>query len=207
MAVRGGDGDADLQAALTFEAGGPIETAPETWGEPIAAAIGLALRSARAITPIGQLLIRAEPETAATAAGLGQISSRDYRRLQQIGGQYEIAGAQPNEGLAWSDRAQMIAERCLPTQGSRDYRAWGTGTQLWPALQLAEMPEPDACSICMEDFTDVLPSGSWTSRAPSGLFACNHAVCRGCDWDIQNAANPKCPLCRQPRVQRTRTRP
>ena len=162
---------------------------------------------ARNAIPQNQLVIRATPDVAAAAAGLTPLSSRDYRRLQQIGGHYAITGAQPYEGLAWADRAHTIAERCLPAQGGAAHRTWGAGAQRWPNLQLAGMPDPDTCSICTEDLSDVLPNAAWTSRAPSGLFACDHAVCRGCDWDIQNSQNTRCPLCRQPRTQRVRTRP
>ena len=207
VAIAGGDGDEDAQAALSFEEGGPVEMMPERWGDLRTAAIGHALRTAREQVPNAQLAIRTEPAIAAIAAGLGDLSERDYRRLQAVGGAYTTAGAQPHEGLPWSDRAHMIAKLCLPAQGSATHRTWGTGAQRWPALQIAKAPDPDTCSVCMDDFTDVLPSGAWTSRSPAGLFVCNHAVCRGCDWDIQNGMNPSCPLCRQPRAHRVRTRP
>ena len=115
--MNGGDGHDDAQATLTFEAGGPIELAPDRWSDVTAAAIGITLRMARDAIPQSQLVIRATPDVAAAAAGLAPLSSRDYRRLQQIGGHYAITGAQPYEGLAWADRAHTIAERCLPAPG------------------------------------------------------------------------------------------
>ena len=64
----------------------------------------------------------------------------------------------------------------------------------------AAPPDPlwtgEDCSVCMETFSSPWPARDARSRAPPYRWHCPHAVCRGCDADIQHAANTKCPLCR-----------
>ena len=80
------------------------------------------------------------------------------------------------------------------------------------AAQGFDPPEhPDAsCPVCFEDFSSVLPTPDELSRSPPGRWACgnanpllNHAVCRGCDADLQSRLRPaqrRCPICRSARV-------
>ena len=67
----------------------------------------------------------------------------------------------------------------------------------------------DTCCICFEDFNQMLPGPENLGLTPTaqGHFSCNHAVCRQCDRMLQRHANPRCPLCRQPRAHWLTLRP
>ena len=220
VAVQGGDGLTDDHAALVFEAAGPTDRTTGNWGCDLTAAIGRALQAAQAAAPMAPVVLRADGPIARTAAGLGDCSERDYRRLQQILTHLYVAGSECDAGLPWADRALALARLCLPTNGAP--RTWGVAGQTWPALPQAAPPAQTTCPVCLEDLTDPLPTAQWTSQAPVGLggptylYACSHAVCRRCDLRLQHPVQlapggpltvQSCPLCRSPRARRTRTQP
>ena len=74
-------------------------------------------------------------------------------------------------------------------------------------LPRAQAPTDDACSVCLEDFPDPLPMGDVASPAAAGRFRCRHSVCQKCDARLQRHADPRCPLCRAPRMQWVPQRP
>ena len=106
-----------------------------------------------------------------------------------------LSTADAYDDLPWADRAAAIAALCLP--GKR----WGNVAQLHAALPPAEAPDIDECSVCYDQFEDTLPRPGGCVPAATGMFACSHVLCRTCDRAVQQLQNPRCPLCRQPRVR------
>ena len=102
------------------------------------------------------------------------------------GGALYLAGYDPDRRHAWGERCAALAA--------------GVGE--------AAPDHPDrACPVCLEDFSDVLPTPDQASRAPPGRWACpnanlllRHALCRGCDADVQGRPRNRCPICRSDRV-------
>ena len=204
VGVDGGDGLYDDPCApalppgphVAFEAGAAHEV-----GAPFAVLLVTVaqeldrLLSARPPTPVS---IRAPPELAAALAGL--TSTPAYPQVRRCLDRARaraplwLSGAAAHSGLPWADRAAAIATLCLPDM------VFGS---VGPALALrphAPMPAPDECCVCYGDFSEPLPSAAMDSPALAGRFACQHALCRACDLDLQRRPSAeRCPLCRQPR--------
>jgi hypothetical protein len=94
---------------------------------------------------------------------------------------------------------------------TRHRNAWGERVAALADAEGFPPPEnPDAaCPVCFEDFSSDLPTPDEASRSPPGRWACpgqprlRHAVCRGCDADLQSrprAAQRRCPICRSARA-------
>ncbi len=99
---------------------------------------------------------------------------------------------------AWGERATALAEH----GGLEGF--WGD----LPATLVAARPRAphglswatDDCPVCYEAYSDAWPSPDPLARAPVGRWTCRaHAICRGCDYAVQQSANDKCPLCRAAR--------
>ena len=200
----------DGGSVLVSEAAGPLLVSPSDtpWEGATAhllstASIVAAIEALHALNsthPSSPILFRAPGEMAAAVAGLG--TSRDdavYCRLRRMIASSQrhvwLTGARLLAAHPWADRAYAIARIC--TGGG----VWGGHSARWARHPRQPAPRIDmTCAVCTDDFSDALPSPSLSARAPAGLFDCDHAVCRGCDWDLQRRGIDRCPLCRQPRV-------
>ena len=135
---------------------------------------------------------------ASELAGLG--ATHEYGPIRGIWARLRAQGhawltaAAAHEGIAWADRALSVARLCLPD------KTWGAVGADLAANPTATIPDPDACSVCYEDFDEMLPAAQGTTPTAAGRFACPHSLCRACDLAIQNGPNPRCPICRQPRT-------
>ena len=76
----------------------------------------------------------------------------------------------------------------------------------WAAVPIAPplvSHDPDTCAICLEDYSDRLPTHDATSRSmPGHWITCAHCVCRAC---IGRMGGVRCPICRALRVRPTLT--
>ena len=114
------------------------------------------------------------------------VCERWHELFALSGGALFIAGYDSTRRHAWGERAFALAS----------------------AVGCAAPDNPDAtCPVCLDTFADGLPTPAPEARAPPGRWACpsanvrlRHAVCRGCDADIQSRQQSKCPICRSDRV-------
>jgi len=199
VGVARGDGAYDDGGQLAFEAGGTANSAlPHTVTH--AALTELAhILSARRAAPI---TLRATTQLAAAAVGVDTTDGslelypliRRLRDSLSPQARCSISESAPHSHFPWADRALTIATICKPG------RHWGTVSAAQGALPAAVAPTPDSCAVCLEDFEDMLPSGSLASRAVTGLYACSHATCRRCDHALQRMHPARCPMCRAPRT-------
>ena len=184
--------------SLAFEAGG-TNNPPQTVVETVAEELSRLLLA----QPAAPATIRAPKPLAQALAGLTQLNSfsyiqRHWAAVTQRAPLWLAGAPQERQGFPWVDRAQAIAHACLPGL------AWGSAGPKWSHLPRAAYPDDDDCCICLNPLADTLPSGSWRSRAASGMFECTHAVCRACDLTAffrthRRGAGAPCPMCRQPR--------
>ena len=134
-----------------------------------------------------------------TLAGIdGSMAYDAIRRVWETTRQTRdcwLSTATVHTDLPWADRADSLAHLCLGG------KTWGDTDPAQAALPRADLPAHDMCCVCLEDYDDPLPAAAGITPTAEGLFACRHVVCRECAHAIQNAQNPKCPLCRQPRLR------
>ena len=157
----------------------------------------------------GDLHLRAPKGVARAWAGLTRLDTYGpIRRLWDEARQNHkcwLSTAVPFCSLPWADRAQALA-----TRACREQATFGIAGPLWAHLPTVTAPNQDMCCVCLEDFDDVWPAPNTPqTRYPNapGLFACDHAMCAGCDRQIQSRNDSRCPLCRAPRVHWTGVRP
>ena len=195
VAIKDGDGWRDWGGSVAFEAGGG-----EIHRTPLAVTVAQEINRLLNTRMAAPAVIRAPDEILQTLAGLTMQPDTFHKirsqwdRIQKRAPLW-LMGSKINQGWPWADRAQAIADLCLPN------KAFGEAGPLWAGQTRAEYPAAADCSICMEDFDDTLPSGSWLSPALQGRFDCTHTLCRKCDARIQRQGlvGLRCPLCRQPR--------
>ena len=70
------------------------------------------------------------------------------------------------------------APLCLPD------KSWGAVGADLAANPIATIPDPDVCSVCYEDFDEMLPAAQGTTPTAAGRFDCPHSLCRACDLVI-----------------------
>ena len=162
---------------------------------------GLEALAARGDT--APLLLRlSHPAAAACVAGVWEPAAASRLRTRILSlltatrahrGHVWVAGFDEHRLHAFGERATALA-----TFGSMP-RPMGL-TQGWvPAAPPDPLWAGEDCSVCIEEFSSPWPTQDAHSRAPPCRWYCPHAVCRGCDAEVQHAANSKCPLCRAPR--------
>ena len=92
-------------------------------------------------------------------------------------GRLWLAGWATDRAFRWAERATALA-RADATQ--RDMVAAG-----------------EDCPVCLEPFSDTLPSPAVSAPTGADHFTCGrHLLCFECDMRQQASANPRCPLCR-----------
>ena len=162
------------------------------------------------------LLLRLDCMLAArVAAGVGVPAEQDEglrktvrdlwtRAREQWQDSFWATWTRNNRGHPWNDRSRALAlvgSTGRVMGGSR----WGGYTQANDSPEWIGIDEPvrdEECPVCMEPFSDWLPSSDDNSRAAPDLFACQaHAMCRQCDASHQASANNRCPLCRAARAR------
>ena len=108
-----------------------------------------------------------------------------------------VAGFDLDRPYPWGERAQALAGY------SAEHGCWGQLPAQYAAAQQAPLVPPWTdelcCPVCLEFYDDLWPAAAGVSRAPSGRWACSHAVCRACDPQLQHGANSRCPMCRADR--------
>ena len=148
---------------------------------------------------------------AAVAAGCwcpadaGRLATTLFHRLAVMrrsrGGHVWIAGFAPDRPYAWGERAGAL---CSFASSDGYYGAlppaFAAARPIAPLVPPWAAPGDDECCVCTEAYSDLWPAPAGDSRAPSGRWACRHAVCRACDAAIQHGPNNRCPLCRAPRA-------
>ena len=128
---------------------------------------------------------------------------RLWRRLRDAtSGQAWIVAAVDTWTHVWAQRAAALAH-----YGHRGVWEVGPAALLpahWASTPIApplvqDQTDCTDCPICMEDYTDLLPSQDATSRSMPGRWVCDrHCVCRAC---AEALVDPRCPICRQGRSQ------
>ena len=117
-------------------------------------------------------------------------------------GQAWIMASVDTRTHVWAQRAATLAH-----YGHRGIWEVGPAALLpacWASTPVAPPLAQDQsdcadCPICMDDYTDLLPSQDATSRSMPGCWVCDrHCVCRGCDDTL---IGQRCPVCRQARSQ------
>ena len=212
MAVRGGDAIRDSSAAVLFDAGGPGQGAPHAPQQRAQLATQRAGLAALELIenlhpgPV-PVLLRAHRDMTTALAGMTPPSpaSEDLRRKIHAVSQQRpvwLAGWEPGRGYWWGDRAVALAAQC-------DQRSWGPQPPAWNAVLplVSLMGDSMQCSVCLEDFSDPLPRprgppGANRSRSSDAFHGCPrpHAACVDCDRLLAGQAQPKCPVCRRPRM-------
>ena len=144
------------------------------------------------------------PATDANAA-LVRAARAMLARVEASGRTVYVTCVRAHRGHAWNERADRLAARGATGVTSGHGRTW---SQVGPRDEGARMQGPladgsaDACFLCFEDFVDParpnvdasLPTPASESRAPPGLWACEHASCHAC---VQASRRCRlCPLCR-----------
>ena len=212
VAVRGGDARRDSSAAVLFDAGGPVQGAPHAPQQRAQLATQRAGLAALDLIenlhpgPV-PVLLRAHRDMTTALAGMTPPSpaSEDLRRKIHAVSQQRpvwLAGWEPGRGYWWGDRAVALAAQC-------DQRSWGPQPPAWNAVLplVSLMGDSMQCSVCLEDFSDPLPRprglpGANRSRSSDAFHGCPrpHAACVDCDRLLAGQAQPKCPVCRRPRM-------
>ena len=207
VAVTGGDGTFDETATLQYEAAAPAEDADR---QKVSRDVMREIARLHLRAPVGTPLhVRTPAPMVDTLAGLdGALTYGAIRRswvTVRAHGEAWLSAATPHAGLPWADRATTLAAMCT------EKKRWGDTGPSHAHLPLAAAPDPDTCCICFEDFADMLPAPEINahSRHPTapGAFTCSHVLCRACDRTLQASANPRCPMCRQPRAHWISLRP
>ena len=103
-----------------------------------------------------------------------------------------------SETHAWAQRAASLAFFGVRGLWSLPRPPGAT----WAAVPIApplDSHDPDTCAVCLDDYSDRLPSHDDTSRSmPGHWITCAHCVCQGC---IGRMGGARCPICRALRVR------
>ena len=222
VVVRGGDAVRDATATLVADAALRVtreRRAAHYNGlsayTPLQAALSgalTALEISTGIDPASPFVLRlGDAGAAAVAAGCycpadaGRLATTLFHRLAVMrrsrGGHVWIAGFAPDRPYAWGERAGAL---CSFASSDGYYGAlppaFAAARPIAPLVPPWAAPGDDECCVCTEAYSDLWPAPAGDSRAPSGRWACRHAVCRACDAAIQHGPNNRCPLCRAPRA-------
>ena len=212
--VRGGDARKDRHAEAMDSIGGPVVLQPDhaahqgarahTPREALLVAVSAALETALTTTQgcLPVIVIRVPRRYARTVAGLDPDTTHSdpalsrmrslWRQLQQRTAVC-LTAWQEDRGFWWGERSMAIADASSVTR-------WGPTPHTYATVQSRRAPlgtiDTD-CPVCMEPFSDALPSFDHAARAPE-LFRCTHAVCMRCDAEMERRAL-RCGLCRAER--------
>ena len=204
--IEGGDGQRDEHGTHAVETVRALEEQPRGREEPHVCALVEALcaaldtlcqSTAPAVIrmPVGDPSCeRARMLVAGAWTPSPPLYARQRSRAAQqwsaasahAGGMLWLAGFDPRTRYAWGERVAALAA------------AHGH--------QPADDPDT-ACPVCLESYTDLLPTPDPQSRAPPGGWNCphgnpnlQHAVCRECDAGLEGRAT-RCPICRGARTR------